>query len=116
MFIYKKVFHLAFALSVWTSEGSGGAKPSEPVRTAVAIIENGNYQICAGTILSNYWVLAAKQCFQRIRSVPPKENVIQLYIRVSVVLIWSLCRKEMEKMISNLDSAEFQQLLQLREI
>ena len=50
------------------------------------------------------------------RSVPPKENVIQLYICVSVVLIWSLFRKEMEKMISNLDSAEFQQLLQLREI
>ena len=68
MFIYKKVFLLTFALSVWTSEGRGGAKPSEPVRTAVAIIENGNYQICAGTILSNYWVLAATQCYTIIYS------------------------------------------------
>jgi hypothetical protein len=33
-----------------------------------------------------------------------KENVIQLYIRVSVVLIWSLCRKEREKLDITLDS------------
>jgi hypothetical protein len=32
------------------------------------------------------------------------ENVIQLYIRVSVVLIWSLCRKEREKLYITLDS------------
>ena len=31
-------------------------------------------------------------------------NVIQLYIRVLVVLIWSLCRKEREKLDINLDS------------
>ena len=67
MFIYKKVFLLTFALSVWTSEGRGGAKPIEPVHTAVAILENGNYQICSGTILSNYWVLAASQCFEHIK-------------------------------------------------
>ena len=41
--------------------------------------------------------------------------VIQLYIRVSVVLSWACCRREMEEMIYNLDSAvKFQQLLQLR--
>ena len=34
----------------------------------------------------------------------PGEYVIQLYIRVSVVLIYSLSRKEREKLISNLDS------------
>ena len=31
--------------------------------------------------------------------------VILLYIRVSVVLTWSLCRKEREKLDINLDSA-----------
>jgi hypothetical protein len=36
---------------------------------------------------------------------PSYKNVIQSYIRVSVVLSKSLCRREMEKMISNLDSA-----------
>ena len=47
--------------------------------------------------------------------VKPVKYVIQLYIRVSVVLSKSLCRREMEKMISNLDSAvKFQQLLKLR--
>jgi hypothetical protein len=34
-----------------------------------------------------------------------REDVIQLYIRVSVVLSQSLCRKEREKLDINLDSA-----------
>ena len=43
-----------------------------------------------------------------------KKNVMLLYICVSVVLSQSPARKEREKMISNLDSAELQQLLQVR--
>ena len=34
-------------------------------------------------------------------------NVILVYIRVSVVLIWSLCRKEREKLDITLDSTVF---------
>ena len=33
--------------------------------------------------------------------------VILLYIRVSVVLIWSLCRTDREKLYINLDSTVF---------
>ena len=34
-------------------------------------------------------------------------NVMLIYIRVSVVLIWSLCRKEREELDIKLDSAVF---------
>ena len=36
-----------------------------------------------------------------------EQNVIPSYIRVSVVLIWSLCRKEREKLDITLDSTVF---------
>ena len=43
-----------------------------------------------------------------------EENVIQLYICVSVVLIWSLCRKEREKLDITLDSTVFACSAELR--
>ena len=66
-------------------------------------------------------ITTTQESLSQLQTAPPVEvaifplkYVIQLYIRVSVVLSKSPARREMEKMISNLDSAELQQLLQLR--
>ena len=43
----------------------GGVKPSEPVRTAVAILIN-DFPSCSGTIIGKNWVVTAGHCYENV--------------------------------------------------
>ena len=62
-------------------------RPSEPVRTAVTIQING-YASCSGTILSNFLVLTAKQCFQNVTETDIKvfAGIVNLHSDEGVVV------------------------------
>ena len=40
----------------------GGVKPTETAQTAVAILRHSRF-VCAGTVLSDTWVISSKNCF-----------------------------------------------------